>query len=57
MTDLLKSAVGYLSGSGNDPENEFVGKVVVIGRYELRVKKLLGGGVQLFVALQYRTSE
>ena len=56
MADLFKSAVNYLSGSGGDPENEFVGKVVVLGRYELRVKKLLGGGGQC-VALQYRTLE
>lgn len=44
MAELFKSAVNYLSGSGNDPENEFLGKVVVLGRHELRVKKLLGGG-------------
>ena len=44
MADLFKSAVSYLSGSPHDFENEFVGKTVVLGRYELKVKKVLGGG-------------
>ncbi|XP_062509275.1 cyclin-G-associated kinase-like isoform X2 [Corticium candelabrum] len=56
MADLFKSAVSYLSGSPHDFENEFVGKTVVLGRYELKVKKVLGGGGFAYVYVAQDTA-
>ena len=41
MADLFRSAVNYFSGTTGD---SFVGRVVNLGDYEVKVKRLLGGG-------------
>ncbi|XP_067135354.1 cyclin-G-associated kinase isoform X2 [Centruroides vittatus] len=44
MTDLFKSALGYLSGNSPKDEHEFVGQVVELGNEKLRVKKVIAEG-------------
>lgn len=41
MTDLFKSALGYLSGNSPKDEHEFVGQIVELGNEKLRVKKVI----------------
>lgn len=44
MTDLFKSALGYLSGNSPKDEHEFVGQIVELGNEKLRVKKVIAEG-------------
>lgn len=52
MTDLFKSALGYLAGGGSSSsangrggeDHEFVGQVVELGNQRLRVKRVLAEG-------------
>lgn len=53
MSDLFKSAFGYLSGTtSSGSEHDFVGQIVEVGNVKLRVKKLIaeGGFAYVFVA-------
>lgn len=45
MSDLFKSAFGYLSGTNSSgSEHDFVGQIVEVGNVKLRVKKLIAEG-------------
>uniref|UniRef100_T1JLE5 Auxilin n=1 Tax=Strigamia maritima TaxID=126957 RepID=T1JLE5_STRMM len=52
MTDLFKSALGYLSGSNTRDDNEFVGQIVELGNVKFRIKRVIaeGGFAFVFVA-------
>ena len=44
MSDLFRSALGYLSGSQGDRGNDFVGQTVELGDEKLRVKRVIAEG-------------
>ncbi|OQR70363.1 cyclin-G-associated kinase-like [Tropilaelaps mercedesae] len=52
--DMFKSALGYFSGAGSSAskeENEFVGQIVSLGIYKLRILKVIAEGGFGFVFL------
>lgn len=59
MTELFKSALGYLSGSSIRDDNEFVGQMVELGSTKLRVKRVIaeGGFAFVFVAQDPNTGK
>ncbi|XP_070563738.1 cyclin-G-associated kinase-like [Ptychodera flava] len=52
MTDLFRSALGYLSGGQGEKNNDFVGQLVELGDHKLRVRRVIaeGGFAFVFVA-------
>lgn len=44
MTDLFRSALGYLSGGQNERGSEFVGQLVELGKMKLKVKRIIAEG-------------
>ena len=44
MTDLFKSALGYLGTNGSSSENEYVGQYTEICGVKLRIKKVIAEG-------------
>ncbi|GAB6028806.1 DnaJ (Hsp40), sub C, member 6 [Chamberlinius hualienensis] len=49
MTELFRSAFGYLSGATTKDDNDFVGQIVEVGSSKLRVKKVIAEGGFAFV--------
>lgn len=44
MSDLFRSALGYLSGGQGGMGNDFVGQTVELGDEKLRVKRVIAEG-------------
>ena len=44
MSDLFRSALGYLATNGSSNDNDFVGQEVEVGGIKLRVKKVIAEG-------------
>ncbi|XP_071850526.1 cyclin-G-associated kinase-like [Apostichopus japonicus] len=59
MTDLFRSALGYLSGGQNERGSEFVGQLVELGKMKLKVKRIIaeGGFAFVFVAEDQATGK
>ncbi|XP_077981164.1 cyclin-G-associated kinase-like [Glandiceps talaboti] len=56
MSDLFRSALGYLSGGQGEKNNDFVGQLVELGDYKLRVKRVIAEGGFAFVFVAQDTS-
>lgn len=59
MTDLFRSALGYLSGGQSDRGNDFVGQLVELGKMKLKVKRVIaeGGFAFVFIAEDQATGK
>ena len=44
MSELFKSALGYLGTNGLTSENEFVGQFIEISSKKLKIKKVIAEG-------------
>ncbi|PIK59744.1 putative cyclin-G-associated kinase [Apostichopus japonicus] len=53
MTDLFRSALGYLSGGQNERGSEFVGQLVELGKMKLKVKRIIAEGRSLYFFLKF----
>lgn len=44
MTDIFKSALGYLGTNGLSTDNEYIGQCTEVAGLKLRIKKVIAEG-------------